>query len=117
MVKLRQQTGLAHKRDQPGLEGLLVGRGPHPERLPLRAPGQRRGHVLLDGHRPVQGMIKRLVDHAKPAHPQQPQDLELRQAGAGGSASIWLTPLAGAVLELAVMVRGRGGLAISNANQ
>ena len=44
---------------------------------------QSRRHVFLDGHRAVQGMVKRLVDHAKTAHPQKPQDFKLSQPGAG----------------------------------
>ncbi|MNT08758.1 hypothetical protein D3C72_1435090 [compost metagenome] len=76
MIELRQQTRFIDKRCQSGLEGLLIGRRPHPKRLSLRTPRQRRGHVLFDGHRPVQGVVKRLVDHAKTANPQQRQDLE-----------------------------------------
>ena len=83
MIKLGQQARFAHKGSQPGLEGLLIGRGSDPQGLPVHTPCQSRRHVFLDGHRAVQGMVKRLVDHAKAAHPQKPQDFKLSQPGAG----------------------------------
>src|SRR3990167_869347 len=81
MVKLRQQTRLAHERTQPRHEsGLICGR-PRQQRTIVGARGQGGGHELLDGHGPVQRMVERLVHHAKATHPQQGQNLKLTQAG------------------------------------
>ena len=50
--------------------------------VPFSAPGERRGHVFLDGHLPVQGEIRGLVDDAKTSDAQHPLDAKLAQTRA-----------------------------------
>ena len=82
MVELRQQPRLLDERGQPSLECRQIGRSAHRQLQPLHTRSQRRRHVFLDGDMAVQRMVERLVDHAKPSHAQQGQDLKLPQARA-----------------------------------
>ena len=82
MVELRQHARFFHKRFQPRLKCWAVG-GRARGQIPVLHPGgKRRRHVLFDGHGSVQRVVKRFVDHAETAHPEQRKNFEFRQARA-----------------------------------
>ncbi len=82
MVELRQQARFPHERLQARMERREVcGRTRHQHAI-CPPGGQGGRHELLDGHGAVQGMVKRLVHHAKATHPQKGQDFEFPQARA-----------------------------------
>ena len=82
VVELRQQPRFVDEAAHTEVEGLLVPLRQGHHGAVVLAAGQRRRHVLLDRHHPLQGVVPGFIDDAEAALPHQAGDLELGHPGA-----------------------------------
>ncbi len=86
MVELRQQASFVDEASKPGRERVRVPLGSHRDGQTVRAAGKRRGHVFLERHIALQGMIVDQVHDPEAAFPDEAGDLEFAQQRADRKA-------------------------------